>query len=103
MFIETHKRFSITVRYEDLVSRSKECLISILNLLEEDCNDEILDTMIKEFCSPSRGQGLEDPKVNKISMIHSYSIGRWEKELSTEHIEIAPQYLRKWFIILEYE
>lgn len=103
VFMKTHDRFSITLRYEDMVSRSRESLTSLLNFLEEECNEEILNIMFREFCSPSRGYGLEDPKVDKVKVIHSKSIGRWEKELGTEYTKMANRYLGKWFSILGYE
>jgi hypothetical protein len=84
-FSKTHPDISMVIRYEDLVTEPKTALAGLLNKI-----GEIFEpSMIELFNDRARQQGIEDPKTQKTTKIHTLSIGRWKRDLSKEQIRTA--------------
>lgn len=98
-FVDSQPHRSIIIRYEHLVSRSQDTLRELMHFL----NEEYDDAMISRLHSDQHGEGLEDPKVRHHNGISNESIGRWRKDLSTEHLSIIKPILAEISQRLTYE
>lgn len=66
--------------YESLVERPQATLGGLLDWLGLDDDG----TLVRGLNDPARGRGLEDPKIDQTSGIHSESFGRGARELDPE-------------------
>lgn len=77
-----HPATSMTIHYEVLVRQPEETLRKLFAALGEVFEPEVLDL----FHAPTRGVGIEDPKVATTRAVHADSVGRWKRDLSAEEV-----------------
>lgn len=83
------------LHYENLVQAPKTCLEKLFSWLGEPYQDSIL-----AFNDVSHQEGLEDPKVKATKHIHSFSVGRYARILSSnERAEIVRETLPLWKLL----
>ncbi len=76
---------SITVAYEELVSRPAEVMRTVFDRLDEPFELEIFD----KFMLKERVNGIEDPKVKHTTSVHQKSVDRWRRDLTEAECAIV--------------
>lgn len=69
---------SITVIYEELVTKPAHVMTTIFDKLGENFEPEIFD----KFILKERVNGIEDPKVKHSAFVHQNSVERWRHDLT---------------------
>lgn len=85
-------RTSFVLRYEELVAQPAATLASMFAFLGEPFERDVMS----RYRDPSRGSGLEDPKVGATHAIHAESIGRSHTLLSLDETALAASELAPW-------
>ncbi len=76
---------SVLLCYEDLVVEPERVLTKTLSPMGLDFES----SMLTEFMSGARGQGIEDPKVANTDSVHASSVSRWRADLEPEESQLA--------------
>lgn len=80
---------SISIRYEDLVSRPLEVLDGLFKFIGVNFESSV----VNKFMSDERGGGVEDPKLksNNNNAIYTDSINRWRSDLSSDEVDAVSE------------
>ena len=98
-YLGLHKDKCIVLKYEELVSRPEEALKQLTQAIDEPY--EL--SMLTNYASPMRQEGIEDPKVIKTDGVHDFSVGRWVSDLSEYQVGICRKELAPFFDYFDYD
>lgn len=93
-FIQQRPENSLLIRYEDLTSNPKDTL-------EKVCaknNEGFEPSMLTNFNSEARINGIEDPKVKNTKNISEKNHSRWKKDLSGREVRWIRKQLMPTFL-----
>lgn len=83
-FLERNRDIIFILKYEDLVCNTDDELQRLFNFLGEKFELKVKT----DFSSSKRGSGIEDPKIGNRKDIHTDSINRWKRELTSEQVDL---------------
>jgi Sulfotransferase family len=90
---EDHERrrpaTSIRIRYEELATDPLPVLDRLFRFLGEQPEPQV----VTQFNAPERRRGIEDQKIRRTAAIHTGSMGRWRRDLTSEQVALARELL----------
>jgi len=98
-FAARHPGRSLVVKYESLVERPQQTMSDVMAFLGE----RFEPGMIEGAFAGARQRGLEDPKIERTTVIHAQSLGRWKRDLAVDDARLAADRLAKIMEELGYE
>ncbi len=84
-FFEKNKDLAFVLKYENLVQNTDDELQKLFSFLGERFEPKVK----ADFASSERGSGIEDPKVGNRKNIHTDSIDRWKRDLTSKQVDLT--------------